>query len=504
MRPSGGLSAFRTFSSTWYDHGVSATRNAVAPGLGPGEQGFDLNIQRVLQHWTVPFAIREIIANALDEQILTQTRDPLIAEDGDGRWHVRDFGRGLRYEHLTQNESAEKRRDPRVVGQFGMGLKDALAVFDRRGVGVTIRSPHGDIRTAKLAKSGFADVVTLHAVVGPPADAGHVGTDVMLSGVTAGQIEEAKDLFLRFSGETVLEETRYGQVLARPAGGTAARIYVKGLLVAREENFLFSYNITDINAPLRKALNRERSNVGRSAYTDRVKKILIDCTGATVAGQLTSDLAAFASGRQHDELGWRDVALHACRVLQTHEKVVFVTAAQLHDASPQLRYAEQDGYRLVTVPDNIAAGLRCLTDLHGRPMMDLGAYRQAWNESFQYSFIDPHDLTEAERAVFGRVGDIGRLAGLRIGQGRVQQLLISQTMRMSPRGDMVLGMWESTEHRIIIRRDQLRTLATFAGTLLHELGHAISGTIDGSMEFEDELTRLLGQVASLQLSTGPP
>jgi len=64
---------------------------------------------------------------------------------------------------------------------------------------------------------------------------------------------------------------------------------------------------------------------------------------------------------------------------------------------------------------------------------------------------------------------------------------------------MVLGMWDAAEQRIIIRRDQLRTLAAFAGTLLHELGHAISGTTDGTMEFEDELTRLLGQVASVQI-----
>jgi len=179
---------------------------------------------------------------------------------------------------------------------------------------------------------------------------------------------------------------------------------------------------------------------------------------------------------------------------------VFVTVWQLREASPQLRYAEDDGYRLVTVPDDIAAALGRLTDLDGRPMMDLGAYREAWNESFQYSFVDPADLTQPERAVFTRADDIAQLAGIAIGHGRIRQLLVSETMRMSPRGDMVLGMWDPAERRIIVRRDQLHTLARFAGTLLHELGHAISGTSDGSMEFEAELTRLPGQVASLRLS----
>jgi hypothetical protein len=101
---------------------------------GSVEQAFDLNIGKVLEHWTMPFAIRELIANALDEQVLTGSREPVISRDGSGRWRIADAGRGIRYEHLTQNESAEKHRHPNVIGQFGMGLKDALAVFDRRGV----------------------------------------------------------------------------------------------------------------------------------------------------------------------------------------------------------------------------------------------------------------------------------------------------------------------------------------------------------------------------------
>ena len=126
---------------------------------------FDLNIERVLENWTLAHAIRELIANALDEAALTGTREPEIGKDASGAWHVRDFGRGLRYEHLTQNENREKLASPeKVVGKFGVGLKDALATFDRRGVGVRIRSRFGDITTHKQAKHGFGDVTMLHAV----------------------------------------------------------------------------------------------------------------------------------------------------------------------------------------------------------------------------------------------------------------------------------------------------------------------------------------------------
>jgi hypothetical protein len=73
---------------------------ATGPGAA-GADAFDLNIGKVLEHWTVPFAIREVIANALDEAALSGTAEPEIVRDEHGSWHIRDFGRGLRYAHLT-------------------------------------------------------------------------------------------------------------------------------------------------------------------------------------------------------------------------------------------------------------------------------------------------------------------------------------------------------------------------------------------------------------------
>ena len=69
-------------------------------------QAFDLNVEKVLEHWTPAHALREVIANALDEHaLLGRSERPEIVKDDAGVWHVRDLGRGVRYQHLTQNES---------------------------------------------------------------------------------------------------------------------------------------------------------------------------------------------------------------------------------------------------------------------------------------------------------------------------------------------------------------------------------------------------------------
>ena len=223
----------------------------------------------------VKHAIREVIANALDEQVLSQTQDITIGKDRSGNWHIRDFGRGIRYENLTQNENPEKLKNAgKVIGKFGVGLKDALATLNRRKTLVRIRSAHSDISLVKAGKHGFEDVTTLQASVSPASNSGMAGTDFELRGISSADIRGAKDFFLRFSGEHLLENTPYGQVLERTSG-RAARIYVTGLLVAEEERFAFSYNITSLTAGMRKALNRERTNVGRTAYTDRVKSMLL-------------------------------------------------------------------------------------------------------------------------------------------------------------------------------------------------------------------------------------
>ena len=69
---------------------------------------FDLNIEKILEAWDNTHSVRELISNALDEQVLTGTPDIIIEKAGDGTWIIRDFGRGLRYEHFTQNENPEK------------------------------------------------------------------------------------------------------------------------------------------------------------------------------------------------------------------------------------------------------------------------------------------------------------------------------------------------------------------------------------------------------------
>lgn len=461
------------------------------------EKKFDLNIEEILEDWEAHHAIREVIANAIDEQILTKTKDIEIIRDSKGKWHIRDYGRGLKYEHLTQKEDPEKLRNPHVIGKFGIGLKDAFATFDRTGIKVFVKSKYGDITLSKSQKHYFEDIITLHAYISSPSDPDSVGTEFIFDGVRDEDIEKAKDLFLRFSGERCIESTGYGDVLQKKGG--MARIYVNGVKVAEEENFLLSYNITSLTSAIRKALNRERSNVGRSAYSGRVKSILLSCKGKEIAEYLVNDLKECNTGDEHDELKWIDVQEHAVKILNAAERVVFFTVEELMHTTNMVDEAEKSGYKIVTIPEKLKQRIQGAKDISGTIIRDLSQFFTEYNESFEFSFVDPGDLTASERRVFGMTDEILDLMG---GKPRkVKEIKISETVRKEL-GSLVktAGVWERSTQRIIIKRSQLSEIKSYAGTLLHEVAHAISGTVDVSREFEDELTRLLGIISSRALN----
>ena len=355
----------------------------------------------------------------------------------------------MNYEHLTQNENGEKLAHPeRVVGKFGVGLKDALATFDRHGINVLIQSRHGEYTIRKSPKSGFANVVTLHVVVRPPIDPMFDGTSVTLKRVRDQDMEMAKGFFRKYSDETVLEETKFGTIMRRKSN-QLARIYVNGLRVAEEDNFLFSYDITSLTASLRKALNRERTNVGRSAYTDRIKTILMSSSSTSVAQTLASDLEGYSTGNVHDETQWSDVAIHASRILSAKQDVVFVTSSQLVAGGSMITRAQDDGHRVIVVPETLASRLPQVMDLAGKPIRDLSVYRQEWNDSFKFRLVRLDQLTLHERNVFSITDDVLDLVARNIRPVTVE---ISETMRLDQTGSEAAGLWQAAERRIVIKR----------------------------------------------------
>ena len=91
----------------------------------------DLNIgSTVLTHLAIEDALKEIISNALDEHIISEIkREIRIYEDSNDNWCIRDYGRGLTTSNFKFNKNDEKEDNDKIIGFYGYGLKDSIAIM---------------------------------------------------------------------------------------------------------------------------------------------------------------------------------------------------------------------------------------------------------------------------------------------------------------------------------------------------------------------------------------
>jgi hypothetical protein len=205
------------------------------------------------------------------------------------------------------------------------------------------------------------------------------------------------------------------------------------------------------------------------------------------------------SGLGSDEVRWKEVAVHAVRILSGSGKYLFVTADQLMTNSSSVDHARNDGIKIITIPDSIQRDVVGMTDLSGEPIRDLGQYQSEWNDSFVFDFVDPSALSAAERSVFDTLEAVAALVGGL--PDHVKSVRVSNTMRLElGTGSDALGLWDGSTKSIVIRRDQLSSVSSFAGTLLHEIVHARTGFDDVTRDFENALTDVIGQTAATALA----
>ena len=200
----------------------------------------------------------------------------------------------------------------------------------------------------------------------------------------------------------------------------------------------------------------------------------------------------YEEGTQHDELTYNDICVHACRILNSKDKVIFVTPQEQSTEKHLLDYAKGDGLEIITIPNVIKEKIQGIEDVEGNVIRDTSQYEHEYAESFEFEFISEAELTDSEKEVFSYKDKILNLVGIEI----VHDIKISETLRVGSTVCGVAGLWQSSDGQIIIKRDQLSNLRSFAGTLLHEIAHAISGSPDIDQGFEVALTSFLGKIGS--------
>jgi hypothetical protein len=184
----------------------------------------------------------------------------------------------------------------------------------------------------------------------------------------------------------------------------------------------------------------------------------------------------------------------ALSYLHERSRVLYVTEPELHSHPDMLDHARGDGLDIFVITSQEKTKLVEQAKAGGVETRMLENYVKEFNESFEYNFVDPGELEPEERSVLELTERLIALVGVR----KNLTVLVSETMRLGR--DDTEGVWDPQLGAIVIKRAKLRSPKEFAATLLHEVAHASTGTVDATREFESVLTRYLGRTGSAAIT----
>jgi hypothetical protein len=434
---------------------------------------FDLNIgENYLGNWEPWVALRELIANALDEDgkgdVEAKLRD-------DGTIVIRDKGKGLKPEHFIFQEFEKSQRDDKI-GKFGVGLKDAIGVLWSKNIGVEIRSNSYKFSFLMKEKSTGSCYKTLHTCIEEIENDDFVGTEFKIVGCPDNELEEAKQQFIKFQNLKVLVTSNKGQILDKNIEETAS-IYVNSMKIAEDKKLRFSYNITKPSSKVKQGINRERRYVRRSVYqTDLVeilKKVDVECVLETLAEQLKRTYEK----QSLDEVSWNDVLIKVCNYVVSKGNIVFVSSEDIEKSNLTYNLLSQNRkIKIVKVAPDIMVTLR--------KNLILISSTKIFMEHFagELQHIIPHEeLTEWERDNLNRVVNLLKEMSVL----KSEHYLLND-IRISKEGNSFTDVEKEV---IIIPRECLGSVINCSSKIIN----ALASVRQGANQFKDYI---IGELCS--------
>ncbi|GAA5414360.1 ATP-binding protein [Ureaplasma ceti] len=458
------------------------------------KQLIDLNIKTILSDWTPADAVRELIANALDERLISQTQDIQVCYDKTQQTCIiQDYGRGIKPSDFVQNESLEKNERTDVIGKFGIGLKDALAVLNRNKIQVSIMSKYGTFLPIIRQKTGIEEEMKTIYIKYDIYSLISVGTKIELHGLSVADYEKAMSLFLAFQNVRPVATSNKGEIYQT----SNSSIYLNGLKISEDSGLLFSYNITSPNKLLKKNLNRERKNVSRDAYRDCVLNILLNIDNDSQRDDVFQYILQHKDDTENNEWSFIDVKkLIFEHLTKVNNKYLIVSEEQVQDpnCAKYLQYAEKDGKEILVFNQKDYSSLSKQNNDY-----TISAWWRNKIDAYKPIEVSVEELNEVEKQnwLLGQkfIHELRKKLIFNNELSLQKQYLDEYKWIIIDSHPEYEGLTNYCSKEILIVRRDLSNLSELLGVLLHEATHAITLTSDSTIAFESCLTDFLGILA---------
>ena len=425
---------------------------------------YDLNIKKILREWTIADALREIISNAIDESKISKTKEPVIKKEN-GKWTITDFGRGIKISNFSQDENKEKLGTENMIGKFGVGLKDAIAVLSRFEIKFTIITKSFKAYPKLKNKEGFNEE-TIHIAIEENANPLLEGTQFVFENIKDEDIAKAKNNFLIFTNSTILFENEFGQIIQKEGN---ANIYVSGVKISQDKDYTFSYNITFISKKLDSKMNRERKSLGRDAYSDLIGKIVSDKIDQEVLNKLITN------EEESGEMTRKEIRKLVYKELNKNGKIVFITNNEFEKLIGSQKEAIEIENKETKIIRN---GDRDLIGKNG--LYGLKQFLEENEKNFTCEEALDTELSLEQKEHLKKAKKIMKSLDW------VKKVVAIK--KHSFPTEEIYGFWTKREpNKLFLNKKALDTWKQTLITLIHEWAHSFHGFHDMTREFENDL-----------------
>lgn len=265
--------------------------------------------------WTFNDAIRELIQNGTDQEILDKDNKFSIDYDYKSKTlRLKNEKSKLKINTLLLGKSSKADNED-TVGQFGEGYKIAALVLNRLGKAFTIyNNEHNEVWTSRFKNSEkWLEKILAFYVEKVPAS--NTGLVIEVGNVTTDEEYHLRPMWIGFGGldESEKIETSYGDILL--GDYFSGKIFVNGLKVSCSTDMEYGYNFK----PKYITLERDRKTCDSWNAGDITSKMIDE---AMLNGKIEFDTIKHMIEKNTDDVYHLDFNTHLGGVQEIQKRMI--------------------------------------------------------------------------------------------------------------------------------------------------------------------------------------
>jgi len=434
-------------------------------------------------------SIAELIVNANLEELFTNTKGSGV-HVLDGKWYIRDYGRGIQISHFLEKENFADDEQMGVDYPIDMGLVNAIAYLTTHFVEVIIFSKYNTFTFETVNFNFKDDTGNLKIIYSEPFDPDFIGTYIEINGAKDNHMVYCQYESAKYWEDSEIEKTDYGLILRKPTHKGA--VFVNGIKVSPISKLPFVFNVYSNSKVLKNAIKCNRFTVSKTLYKDRLKKLLLSTTSVKTAKEILDQEYLKTENEFFDEKMWTEICIHCIKILNSTGAFVFLSESDSKYQLRFLRYAHELELQVIFLKDSLIQTVYGMCDYNDYPI--LLKDELYWKfKSFPRNILKYKELNNHEQKIYSYFKVIFQLFGER--PSELKKIKIFETHDNDLNiGGLRMSFWNISDSILYINRRALQSKRIFATIIIPELIQIKYGSMQLTEEYESKILEIIGNI----------